>query len=97
MAIIASQICAPPLIPALCIEAGYCMRFGKFLTLNNVQSLHNASFYELGHMGLERMFEWLLGALIIGPFLAVIGGIVVYMISLCIQKAIQCTTRREKL
>ncbi|MCK5416897.1 MAG: DUF2062 domain-containing protein, partial [Desulfobacterales bacterium] len=34
-----SQLCMPPLVPALCIETGYFMRHGKFLTEISLETL----------------------------------------------------------
>jgi len=88
IAIATSQICMPPLVPALCIEAGYFLRFGKFLTLENASSLSQASFLELGSMGLQRLAEWFIGSLVIGPLLALVTGIVVFILSHNAQKTV---------
>lgn len=77
----ASQFCMPPIVPALCIEAGYLLRHGKLLTLEGVHSLHEASFLELGNMGLQRFWEWVLGSLFVAPILAMAVGMFVYGIS----------------
>ncbi len=89
LAIAAGHICMPPFVPALCIEVGYFLRFGKFLTLENVSSLSEASFLELGSMGLQRLTEWFLGALIVGPVLALVTGIIIFILSLNIRSGIQ--------
>jgi glycosyltransferase involved in cell wall biosynthesis len=65
-AIAASQICMPPVVPAVCIEIGYFMRHGRFLT--------EASMETLGYQGLERLYEWFLGSLIVAPLLGVRHG-----------------------
>jgi len=65
-----SQLCAPPLVPALCIEAGYFMRHGRFLT--------EISLRTLGYQAPARVFEWLLGSLVLGPVLATVVGLFVY-------------------
>lgn len=70
-ALSASQLCMPPLVPALCIEAGYFLRHGRFLT--------EISLNTLGYQALERLWEWLLGALVLAPLLAAVAGGVIYM------------------
>ncbi len=68
-ALAASQLCMPPVVPALCIETGFFLRHGRFLT--------ELSLNTLGHQALERVWEWLLGALLVAPVLALaVGGIV---------------------
>jgi glycosyltransferase involved in cell wall biosynthesis len=95
LAITTSHICMPPVVPALCIEAGYYIRFGRFITLENVSSLSDASFLELGYMALQRLAEWFIGALVIGPVLAVICGVIIFILSLNIQKTILWTQNRK--
>ena len=66
-AVAASQLCMPPLVPALCIELGYFVRHGRFLTEISLETL--------GHQALERIYEWLIGSLLLAPALAgVVGG-----------------------
>ncbi len=77
LAVAAGNLCMPPLVPALCIEIGYYLRNGKWLT--------DISFETLGTQGLDRMYEWLLGSLILAPLLAVIGGLLVYGVSRWLQ------------
>ncbi len=69
VALATSQICMPPFVPALCIEVGYFMRHGSFLTEFSMETI--------GYQGLERLLEWLLGSLIVAPLLAImIGGVI---------------------
>ena len=83
-ALAASQLCMPPLVPALCIEAGYFLRHGKFLT--------EISLKTLGYEALERLYEWVIGSLLLAPILAVLVGLVVYVIA----KFVQVGILREK-
>ena len=69
----ASQVCIPPLVPALCIEVGHYMRYGRWLTEFSLRTL--------GYQGLQRLWEWLLGSLVFGPLLAVVTGAVVYALA----------------
>lgn len=78
VALAAGNICTPPFVPALCIEAGYFMRHGTFLT--------EISFKTLGYQALERFWEWGLGALVVGPFLAVGIGFITYLMATIIRK-----------
>jgi uncharacterized protein (DUF2062 family) len=77
-AVAASQLCMPPVVPALCIEAGHYLRFGRFLTLQGLESLRSASFLELGYMGLECLWDWLIGSLLVGSVLALVLGVITY-------------------
>ncbi|MDD2558970.1 MAG: DUF2062 domain-containing protein [Desulfuromonadaceae bacterium] len=65
-AISSSQLCMPPLVPALCIEVGYYMRKGTWLTEFSLQTL--------GYQALDRVYEWFLGSLLLGPLLALLVG-----------------------
>ncbi|MBW1803636.1 MAG: DUF2062 domain-containing protein [Deltaproteobacteria bacterium] len=77
VALSASQICMPPLVPALCIETGYFMRHGKFLT--------EISMTTLGYQALERLYEWIIGSLLLAPVIAVLVGGTVYIICIYIS------------
>ncbi len=70
-AVAASQLTMPPLVPALCIEAGYFLRNGRFLT--------EVSLETLGYQALDRIMDWMLGSLLVGPFLAAVFGLLVYL------------------
>ncbi len=74
----ASQITIPPFVPALAIEIGHFMRYGKFLTEFSLQTL--------GSEGLERLWEWFLGSLILGPVLGLITGLLTYLAAATLQR-----------
>ncbi len=76
-AVSASQLCMPPLMPAICIEVGYFMRKGEFLTEFSLQTL--------GYQGLERLYEWLLGSLVVAPVFAFGTGAIIYGMGRLIQ------------
>lgn len=81
-AISSSQLCMPPLVPALCIELGYFMRTGGWLTEFSLQTL--------GYQALQRLYEWFLGSLVLAPLLAlVVGGITLALAQLISQKDAQ--------
>jgi glycosyltransferase involved in cell wall biosynthesis/uncharacterized protein (DUF2062 family) len=69
-ALAANQLCTPPLAPALAVELGYFFRHGSFLTEVSLQTLG----YEAGY----RLWEWLLGGLVLGPVLALLVGAPAY-------------------
>ncbi|MCP4373519.1 MAG: DUF2062 domain-containing protein, partial [Deltaproteobacteria bacterium] len=78
VALTASGLCVPPLVPALCIEAGYFMRHGTFLTEISIKTL--------GYQALERIFEWLIGSLILAPIFAVLVGGIIFLISFFLKE-----------
>jgi glycosyltransferase involved in cell wall biosynthesis len=69
-AITASQVCMPPLVPVLCIEIGYFMRHGSLLVDLNWDTMVVQIHY--------RLWEWLLGSLLVGPLLGLVVGGVLY-------------------
>ena len=83
-ALTTSQLCMPPLVPALCIETGYFLRHGRFLTEISLQTL--------GYQGLERLYEWIIGSLVLAPLLALIVGSITYLMAFLIQRTRRATT-----
>ncbi|MBA4389726.1 MAG: DUF2062 domain-containing protein [Syntrophus sp. (in: bacteria)] len=73
-----SQLCNPPIVPALCIEVGYFIRHGRFLT--------EISLKTLGYQGLERIFEWIIGALVLGPLMGLFIGGIIYVLTFALKK-----------
>ena len=66
----ASNVCVAPFVPFLCIQAGHFVRHGAWWTTFTRHALVNEI-----HL---RLWEWLLGALIVGPILATLGGFLTY-------------------
>jgi glycosyltransferase involved in cell wall biosynthesis len=77
-AVAASQLCMPPLVPFLCIQAGFFLRFGHFL--------HKFSMETLVHQIGARLWEYLLGSLVLGPLLGLVVALASYLAVLAIQK-----------
>jgi uncharacterized protein (DUF2062 family) len=69
-AVASSQLCAPPIVPVLCIQVGYLMRTGNFLTELSRETL----VLEMH----QRLWEWFLGSLVVGPILGFIIAFVTY-------------------
>ena len=67
----ASNICAPPFVPFLCIELGHYLIHGSFWYEFNRHTL----LQEIHH----RLWEWLLGSLLIGPLVGGAGALVTYL------------------
>ena len=81
MGLAVSQLCMPPLVPALCIEAGHYMRTGRWLTEISLQTL--------GYEALDRIWEWLLGSLVLAPALALLMALLVYGLARGLGKGLQ--------
>ncbi len=73
-----SQLCMPPLVPGLCIETGYFMRNGHFLTELSLETL--------GYQALDRLYEWLLGSLLVAPLLASLVALLIYLAATAIRR-----------
>lgn len=73
----------PPFVPALCIEAGYFMRHGRWLT--------DISFATVFSQFSDRLLEWFLGSLIIAPLGAVLMGTIFFSAATLIRKARSCS------
>jgi uncharacterized protein (DUF2062 family) len=72
------HLAVPPFIPALCIEVGYYLRHGRWLT--------DLSFATVFQQFSSRFFEWFIGSLIIAPLAALITGAVMYVTAATIKK-----------
>jgi uncharacterized protein (DUF2062 family) len=82
-ALAASQLCIPPLVPALCVEVGYFIRNGHFLTDISLQTL--------GYEALDRILEWLIGSLPLAPTFAALFGVLTYCLALAVKKNLEKT------
>lgn len=86
-ALAASQLCMPPFVPAFCIEAGYAMRHGSLLTDISLQTLG----YEAG----QRIWEWLLGSLVLAPALGLLIGGAVYILARILAAGLKRNTPEQ--
>lgn len=77
-AVAASQFCMPPVVPVLCIQMGYYLRNGTLLMDFSWQP------WLLGMH--QRLWEWLIGSLLVGPFLGCIGAGIMYFAASHLQK-----------
>lgn len=72
------HLAMPPFIPALCIEVGYFLRHGAWLT--------DLSFKTVFEQFSSRLYEWFLGSLVIGPLAAVLVGGLMYIAAIVIKR-----------
>ncbi len=85
-AVAASQLCMPPLVPFLCIQIGFSLRFGHFLSEFTMETLvHQVGF---------RLWEYLLGSLVLGPLLGLVVGLASYFTALAIQRRSRLNSSR---
>ncbi len=75
----------PPLTPFLCIQVGFYMRHGRWWTEFTREML-----WENIH---HRLFEWVLGSLILAPLFAAIAGVAMFLAARFLQQRI---SRHEK-
>jgi glycosyltransferase involved in cell wall biosynthesis len=68
----------PPILIPFCIEGGYLLRHGRFLT-----EISWSTMIEQAHL---RLLEWVLGGVVFGPLLALFGGWLVYAVALQIGR-----------
>ncbi len=73
MALNIQHLFMPPVIPALCIEVGYYLRFGRWLT--------DLSFESVFSQFSDRLYEWFLGSLVMAPLGAVVTAAAVFAIA----------------
>lgn len=85
VALSTSQLCMPPFMPAICIEAGYFFRNGRFLTEISMETI--------GYQAIDRIYEWLLGSLVIGPLAGLVVGLVMLIMAGIIKKGRNGITR----
>lgn len=68
----ASNLCVAPFVPFLCVEIGHYLVYGRFW-----QEFNRHTFLDQLHY---RLWEWLLGALAIGPLLGSLGALLTYLV-----------------
>jgi uncharacterized protein (DUF2062 family) len=72
------HLAMPPFMPAVCIETGYYLRHGTWLT--------NLSFKTVFEQFSSRVYEWFLGSLIIAPLAAVLVGSCMFLAATLLKK-----------
>ncbi len=80
LAISFEKFCIGPIIPALCIEVGFFLRHGHFLTEFNLTTL--------GRQFLSRVWEWVLGSLFVAPVLAAVTFLIVWSMGKLITRGL---------
>jgi glycosyltransferase involved in cell wall biosynthesis len=81
------HLAMPPFVPALCIEVGYYLRHGQWLT--------DLSFATVFAQFSSRLYEWFLGSLVIAPLLAVLIGAIMYVSATMIKKFRETNVTKE--
>ena len=74
----ASNICCAPFVPLLCIELGHYLVYGSFWYQFNRHTLLD----QIHH----RLWEWLIGAMLIGPLLGAVGALLTYYLVRTLRK-----------
>lgn len=82
-----SQLCIPPFVPAICIEVGHYVCHGRWLTEISMETL--------GYQALDRLWEWVIGSLIVAPAAAVLVGGIIWLLSYLIQSGLQARGQHD--
>ena len=78
VAVAIQNLCTPPFVPMLCIEVGHFLRHGRFITdLTRETWVHHAG---------ARLWEWVIGSLILAPVLALITAGWVFLVANALQR-----------
>lgn len=73
------HLAMPPFMPALCIEIGYYLRHGRWLT--------DLTFATVFHQFSSRLLEWFIGSLIVAPLSALLIGTLMFLVASLVVKA----------
>lgn len=85
MAVAIQNLCMPPFVPFVCVEIGYFMRHGRWLSeMSRETWLHQAP---------QRIWEWFLGALLVAPILAIITGLIVFGLAAVVRSRLKKSVR----
>jgi len=72
------HLAMPPFMPALCIEIGYYLRHGRWLT--------DLTFATVFRQFSSRLLEWFIGSLIVAPVSALLIGALMYLAASLVVK-----------
>ncbi len=75
------HLAMPPFMPAVCIEVGYYLRHGRWLT--------DLSYGTIFQQFSSRLYEWFIGSLFVAPPAAALVGLAVYA-SATVIKRVRC-------
>ncbi|MFH0753414.1 MAG: DUF2062 domain-containing protein [Candidatus Omnitrophota bacterium] len=78
MALAIQNICMPPFVPVLCVEVGHYLLYRTWITEVSL----NVILWQLK----DRIWEWLIGSLIVAPLLAALTAVVVFFVATHLQK-----------
>ena len=78
MAVVIQNLCMPPAVPFVCVELGYYMRNGRWLT----EMTRETWVYQAP----QRVWEWFLGSLVAAPVIALVTGVLVFGVTTFLQK-----------
>jgi glycosyltransferase involved in cell wall biosynthesis len=81
VALTMDKLALPPFIPALCVETGYFLRHGRWLTEFNLTTL--------GRQAPQRVLEWVLGSLVVAPLFAFFVGLLVWACGHMIRRGLR--------
>ena len=84
----ASNLCCAPFVPFLCVELGHYLVHGRFWYQFNRNTLLNEIH--------QRLWEWLLGALLLGPLLGAAGAFLTYFLVRTLRKRKGYTSTSEQ-
>ncbi|MBF0384411.1 MAG: DUF2062 domain-containing protein [Candidatus Omnitrophica bacterium] len=73
MALAIQNICMPPFVPVVCIEIGHYLLYREWITEVSLRVI----FWQFK----DRIWEWLVGSLVVAPLLAIFIAIIVFIIS----------------
>lgn len=76
-----NQLCIPPFMPALCVEVGYYIRHGHWLTDISLQTI--------GYEAHLRLLDWVIGACVVGPVAAVVVGGLLLVTAKALQSVLE--------
>ncbi len=74
------KLCIGPFVPALCIEVGYFLRHGHWLTEFTLTTL--------GKQALARIWEWIVGSLVVAPCLAGITFLLMLFVGAVLRRSV---------
>lgn len=83
VALATQNICMPPLVPVICIEVGYFLLRGRWLTKIDSWEAARVIFLNEAHL---RLLEWGIGSLFVGPLLGAVVGAIIYRGATAMQR-----------